>query len=198
MAATIRDDAPYREFAERLTRLRTEAGLTRAQLGEKIGLAGRSIINYENGERIPYGDTCVKLAEVFGISTDELLGVDNPDIEMEKAKAVDDMGRIFGSSSAKSAQTYLNGSNALLAGGTLTEDEQLDFIDIMRQVLAEAEVRARQKFTPKKFRTPEWASRTNDMRKAADKIILDARSNMSARTDSQQYESYDDDEWEDD
>ena len=46
MAATIREDAPYKEFAERLTKLRTEAGLTRAQLGEKIGVAGRSIINY--------------------------------------------------------------------------------------------------------------------------------------------------------
>ena len=84
MAATIREDAPYKEFAERLTKLRTEAGLTRAQLGEKIGVAGRSIINYENGERIPYGDTCAKMAEVFGITTDELLGVENPEVEMER------------------------------------------------------------------------------------------------------------------
>ena len=30
----------------------------------------------ENGERIPYGDTCAKMAEVFGITTDELLGVE--------------------------------------------------------------------------------------------------------------------------
>jgi len=178
MAATIREDAPYRDFAERLTKLRTDAGLTRAQLGEKIGVAGRSIINYENGERIPYGDTCVKMAEVFGISTDELLGVDNPELEMAKAKAVDEMGRIFGSSSACSAQTYLNGSNALLAGGTLTAEEQLDFIDVMRQVLAEAEVRARQKFTPKKFRTPEWEDRTSEMRKAADKVSEDASASI--------------------
>ena len=181
MAATIREDAPYRDFAERLTRLRTDAGLTRAQLGEKIGVAGRSIINYENGERIPYGDTCVKMAEVFGISTDELLGVDNPELEMAKAKAVDEMGRIFGSSSASSAQTYLNGSNALLAGGTLTAEEQLDFIDVMRQVLAEAEVRARQKFTPKKFRTPEWEDRTSEMRKAADKVSEDASASIRER-----------------
>ena len=181
MAATIREDAPYRDFAERLTRLRTDAGLTRAQLGEKIGVAGRSIINYENGERIPYGDTCVKMAEVFGISTDELLGVDNPELEMAKAKAVDEMGRFFGSSSANSAQTYLNGSNALLAGGTLTAEEQLDFIDVMRQVLAEAEVRARQKFTPKKFRTPEWEDRTSEMRKAADKVTEDASASIRER-----------------
>ena len=62
MAATIREDAPYKEFAERLSKLRQDAGLTRAELGEKIGVAGRSIINYENGERIPYGDVCAKMA----------------------------------------------------------------------------------------------------------------------------------------
>ena len=86
MAATIREDAPYKEFAERLAKLRQDAGLTRAELGEKIGVAGRSIINYENGERIPYGDVCARMAGVFGITTDELLGVENPELEMARAE----------------------------------------------------------------------------------------------------------------
>lgn len=181
MAVTIREDAPYKEFAQRLTRLRTEAGLTRAQLGEKVGVAGRSIINYENGERIPYGDTCAKMAEVFGITTDELLGVENPELEMAKAKAVDDMGRIFGNSAANSAQTYLDGTNALLAGGTLSAEDQLDFISVMRKVLVDAEIRAKKKFTPNKFRTPEWKERTNDLRTQADEVIRDADQEMNAR-----------------
>ncbi len=181
MAATIREDAPYRDFAERLTKLRTEAGLTRAQLGEKIGVAGRSIINYENGERIPYGDTCAKMAEVFGITTDELLGVENPELEMAKAKAVDDMGRIFGSSSASSAQTYLDGTNALLAGGSLSAEDQLDFISVMRKVLVDAEIRAKEKFTPNKFRTPEWRSRTSTLREQVDTVIQDADQEMQDR-----------------
>ena len=188
MAATIREDAPYREFAERLTRLRTEAGLTRAQLGEKIGVAGRSIINYENGERIPYGDTCAKMAEVFGITTDELLGVENPELEMEKAKAVDDVGRIFGSSSATSAQTYLDGTNALLAGGTLSAEDQLDFISVMRKVLVDAEIRAKQKFTPNKFRTPEWQDRTSSMREAADQVIQEADEDIRRRASAKDEE----------
>ena len=88
MAATIRDDAPYKDFAKRLTVLRTEAGLTRAELGERIGVAGRSIVNYENGERIPYGDVCAKMAEVFGITTDELLGLENSELVMAREEAV--------------------------------------------------------------------------------------------------------------
>lgn len=54
-------------------------------------------------------------------------------------------------------------------------------VDFMRQVLAEAEVRARQKFTPKKFRTPEWEDRTSEMRKAADMVSEDASASMRER-----------------
>ena len=174
MAITIRDDAPYRDFAIRLNRLRREAGLTRDELGGKIGVAGRSIINYENGERIPYGDTCVRMAEVFGITTDELLGAAASGTEQAKAQVVDEMGRIFGTSSARSAQTYLDGASALLAGGTLSEDEEADFIEIMRKVLATAELRSREQHTPAKFRTPAWEEKTSSMREAVDGIIRDA------------------------
>ena len=191
MAVTIRDDAPYKEFAQRLIRLRKEAGLTRAQLGERVGVAGRSIINYENGERIPYGDTCVKMAEVFGVTTDELLGVENPDAEMAKARALDEMGRIFGSSAAASAQTYLDGTNALLAGGTLSEEDQLDFITVMRKVLMDAEIRAKEKFTPNKFRTPEWQKRTGKQREQAEQSIRNADKELNSRATSNDTE----DDW---
>lgn len=180
MAATIKDGAPYRDFAERLSRLRAEAGLTRAELAEKAGVSSRSIVNYESGERIPYGDTCVRLAEVFGISTDELLGMENPEVEMAKARAVDEMGRIFGSSAAKSAQTYISGAGALLAGGALSKEDQLDFINVMREVLADAEIRAREKYTPHKFRSDEWKSSLESQRQLAGDITSDAEQKLNA------------------
>ena len=82
MSAKIHESAPYRKFAEKLIQLRTEAKLSRAELAEKLGISARSIINYENGERIPFGDVCGKMAQVFGITTDELLGVENPDLNL--------------------------------------------------------------------------------------------------------------------
>ena len=126
MAATIREDAPYKEFAKRLTKLRTEAKMTRAQLGEKIGVAGRSIINYENGERIPYGDTCAKMAEVFGITTDQLLGVENPDLVLSRAEALETMRKINGKKGADRLKVVYDEA-ANLAGGDLTEDQLLEF-----------------------------------------------------------------------
>ena len=117
MATTIKDDAPYKDFAERLRKLRENAGLTRAQLGEKVGVSGRSIINYENGERIPFGDTCAKMAETFGITTDELLGVSNPQLEMAKAEALDSMRSTNGKSGAARLEHALNTVGSVLAGG---------------------------------------------------------------------------------
>ena len=122
MAATIREGAPYREFAERLSKLRAEAKLTRAELGEKIGVAARSIINYENGERIPYGDVCARMAQVFGISVDELLGVENPELEMARAEALDSMRSINGKKGAERLQAVY-AEAASLAGGDLTDDQ---------------------------------------------------------------------------
>ena len=181
MAATIKENAPYREFGERLYKLRSNAHLTRKQLAEQLGISDRSIINYETGERIPYGDTCARMAEVFNITTDELLGLENPEAEMAKAKAIDDMGRIFGKSAASSAQQYLDGTNALLAGGTLSAEDQLDFISVMRKVLADAEIRAKEKFTPNKFRTPEWKERTADMKEQVKEVIQDADAEIEGR-----------------
>ena len=178
---TNEKNVPYAEFGEKLTALRKEKKMTRQQLGDLCGIAPSTILNYEKGTRIPYADTAVKMAQVFDISVEELLCVDNPEAEMEKAKTIDSMGKIFGKSSAASAQAYLDGTNALLAGGTLAPEEQLDFITIMRKVLVDAEIKAKERYTPHKFRTPEWKDRTAELRSAADKVIDEADIEMRER-----------------
>lgn len=177
-------NVPYEEFGERLIALRKRSGMTRQQLGEICGVAPSTIINYERGTRIPYADTALKMAQTFGMTVEELLGVENPDAEMEKARAIDDMGRIFGKRSAESAQTYLDGTNALLAGGSLSEEDQLDFIAVMRKVLVDAEIRAKKKFTPNKFRTPEWEDKTSAMRSEADAVMESVDAEMTDRSGS--------------
>lgn len=177
-------NVPYEEFGERLSALRKRSGMTRQQLGDICGVAPSTIINYERGTRIPYADTALKMAQTFGMTVEELLGVENPEAEMEKAKAIDDMGRIFGKRSAESAQTYLDGTNALLAGGSLSEEDQLDFIAVMRKVLIDAEIRAKKKFTPNRFRTPEWEDKTSAMRSEADAVMESVDAEMTDRSGS--------------
>lgn len=151
MAATIKDDAPYKDFAERLRKLREDAGLTRAQLGEKVGVSGRSIINYENGERIPFGDTCAKMAETFGITTDELLGVSNPQLEMAKAEALDSMRLTNGKSGAARLEHALNTVGSDLAGGELSEAQAQEYIFEMQKMAFLAQQRLRETHTNKRY-----------------------------------------------
>lgn len=173
MAATIRDDAPYKEFAQRLTSLRKKAGLTRAELGKEVGISARAIVNYENGERIPYGDTCAKMAEVFGITTDELLGVKNPELAMAQAEGMDRMRSISGKKGAERLQAvYQEAAN--LAGGDLSEDQLLEFSLEMTKMAAIAQQRLTEMHTNKRYQdtVEKKAQQTDATVKAIDDKII--------------------------
>ena len=62
------------KFAERLYDLRTEKNLTRAELANKLCVSTRLISYWENGERECDFDMLIKLADVFSVSLDYLLG----------------------------------------------------------------------------------------------------------------------------
>lgn len=59
---------------QRLRELRKEKGLTMKKLGEMVGVGESTISQYENGKRQPDFTTLDKLAEIFNVSVDYLLG----------------------------------------------------------------------------------------------------------------------------
>ncbi|EGK13004.1 XRE family transcriptional regulator [Desmospora sp. 8437] len=61
-------------FPTRLKKLRLEHKLTQEQLGKKINVTKVSISGYENGTRTPDIETLQKIAEVFDVTIDFLLG----------------------------------------------------------------------------------------------------------------------------
>lgn len=61
-------------FQDRLRKLRKERNLSQDDLGQSLNLGGRTIGNYESGERLPALDTLVKLADFYEVSIDYLLG----------------------------------------------------------------------------------------------------------------------------
>lgn len=166
----IKEGAPYADFAERLQKLRAEAGLSRDELGKKCGVVGRTIINYENGTRIPYADTAVKMAETFGITVEELLGTHSSAEEQARAKSLAALQEMYGKRGADQAQQIVDISGKLLAGGTLTVDQQQDFMLEMQKLFIHATERARAKYTPKKYRTEEKAEAAKEHLAAADAI----------------------------
>lgn len=64
------------DFGSKLKQLRMRSGMTQKQLGDKIGVTKSVISYYELQERYPSPDVLIKLAGVFRVSTDYLLGLD--------------------------------------------------------------------------------------------------------------------------
>lgn len=62
-------------FSEILREKREAIGLSQKQLEEQLGLNRGNISKYEKGESKPTMATVVKMAEYFGCSVDELLGL---------------------------------------------------------------------------------------------------------------------------
>ena len=60
-------------FGKKLRKLRRDRGWSQDRLGLEVGLHGRHIGKYEVGGAMPYAETLVKLADVFGVSVDYLL-----------------------------------------------------------------------------------------------------------------------------
>lgn len=65
-------------IAERLQKLRKNAGYSQEQVAEMLGLSRQAISKWENGQVNPEIDNIIKLTEIYGVSADYiLLGVEN-------------------------------------------------------------------------------------------------------------------------
>ncbi|XBX08315.1 helix-turn-helix transcriptional regulator [Enterocloster clostridioformis] len=62
-------------IGNRIKNCRTENQFTQKELANKLGLTPKMVSFYENDERIPPADILVKLASIFKVSTDYLLGM---------------------------------------------------------------------------------------------------------------------------
>ena len=60
-------------LGERIKALRTEAGLSQAELAEQVGGDGRQIRRYENGRITPSLDALARIAEALNVSLDHLV-----------------------------------------------------------------------------------------------------------------------------
>ena len=62
------------QFAEQLSSLRIEGNLSRIQLAEKLNVSVRLISYWENGQRECDFNMLIKIADLFSVSIDYLLG----------------------------------------------------------------------------------------------------------------------------
>ena len=78
--------------ASNIIRLRTQAGLTQAELGEKLNYSDKTISKWERGEAIPDAYVLTQMAEIFGVTVDYLLSThdawENPNQQEEQEQGM--------------------------------------------------------------------------------------------------------------
>ena len=69
------------DFNEKLICLRKQKGMSQEQLGDAVGVTRQTVSKWELGETTPDMDKLIALADLFGITIDELVGKEQSAIE---------------------------------------------------------------------------------------------------------------------
>ena len=65
------------KFPERLKELRCEKGLSQRELAKATNLSQSAIVHWENNKRVPSADVIIIFAQLFEVSADYLLGLED-------------------------------------------------------------------------------------------------------------------------
>lgn len=110
-------------YGERLLNARKSKGMTRNDLAQLCGISSKTIQNYEMGKITPNRiDVSQKFAEVLDISVDYLINGSKEETEL----------------TSEDKEEILSHASALFAGGKLSEDEQLAFINELQTLYLKA------------------------------------------------------------
>ena len=128
-------------FAERLLKLRKEAGLSRAALAAAAKISDKTVQNYESGSRYPNNLEIVKrLAETLGTTSAYLLGDEGGYISLGRERG--------GASGARDVRALVEEVSGLFAGGELPQEDK----DAMMKAFTEAYFQSKEankKYAPK-------------------------------------------------
>lgn len=133
-------------FGEKLKDLRLAKQMTPDDLAKRIGTSRRTIYRYESGDCYPRDrDVYYKLAEIFSVNVNYLLA--------ENEEFMTEVGEMYGRKGQVQAEKILGQTRELFAGGTLSDEEKVAFLTEMQMIFLDSKKVAREKFTPKKYRT---------------------------------------------
>ena len=100
-------DFNIEKFSYRLTVLLDENNMTQTQLAKKIGTSNVTICRYLTCERIPRLDVVTKIASVFNVSLDYLLGLSDDSSDLGIAMSISKLYSLDNNSHLSKAQIEL-------------------------------------------------------------------------------------------
>lgn len=136
-------------FGERLRTLRKENNYTQETLAAKIGVSSKTIGTWERSTREPPIETITKLANLFDVSTDYLLGnSDKPHYynltKKEKMDLSDLADKLLEGTTADAESDYM--------GEPSTPEQKANLRAAILTAMELNKMQAKKKFTPKKYR----------------------------------------------
>lgn len=76
-------------FGQRLKALRLEKGMTQQQLADFLDIEKSNISRFESGKQSPSSDNRIKMAKLFNVSVDYMLGLsDHKSLDKEKSEKI--------------------------------------------------------------------------------------------------------------
>ncbi len=130
-------------FAEKIRALRRAAGLSQQELAEQAGVSARTVRGWETAGRYPKKQALY--AKLCGI-----LHCDLSYLMTDTESFITTAAEQYGSRGESQARAILNQTAALFAGGELSEDDQLAFIQEIQALYLDSKKKAG-KFTPRKY-----------------------------------------------
>lgn len=139
------------KLVKRLRQLRKEYCMTQEKLGQKLNLKASTISDYENDISFPDNENLIKLAQIFKVTTDYLLGASNirdrsiltPKDEKDISKDLD-----------KIKEQIKNQENVIANcdGIEITEEDADYLMKAIDLALHRIKQKNKEKYTPKKYK----------------------------------------------
>jgi transcriptional regulator with XRE-family HTH domain len=114
-------------YGERISELREQHGWTQEELATSVGITRAALSHYEKNRRKPDFETLTRLADLFDVSIDYLIGRTT-----QEKTVLDAEVRSFVDGLELSDEDLLERFNLTVDGRKLTEDEAKRFIAFVR------------------------------------------------------------------
>ncbi len=120
-------------FADKLKTARKRAGLSQAQLAERIGVTVRSFTDYECGRAVPRQKKIEKLADELGVTVLYLTNdsVDDPEFGIHVESTIRNAGKQYGESVASEMSSLLERNTVFFAGGETPQEVKDKFFEAL-------------------------------------------------------------------
>ncbi|RHJ61346.1 helix-turn-helix domain-containing protein [Ligilactobacillus salivarius] len=139
-------------FSLRLRALRNEKKLTQDELGKLLNVSGKTIGTWERDSRQPNIEAINKLASIFDVTTDYLLGNSNEKQPQKYYDLSDKEKNDIAIQAEKLMEGIETGNNLNFYGEPATKEQKDRILIAIKTAMEMNKMEAKKKFTPKKYR----------------------------------------------